>query len=94
MSIWKKKFKLYFQNISRDGIITNKNFRAKRNLFLQIKVISTSMKLLLNGNKTIIEGRELSETFEERYINIAELHQGKKQPMLLVITTFLIMTKE
>ena len=52
------------------------------------------MKLLLNGNKTITEGRELSETFEERYINIAELHQGKKQPMLLVITTFLIMTKE
>ena len=30
------------------------------------------------GNKTIIEGRELSETFNENYVNIAENTLGKK----------------
>ena len=79
---------------SRNGIITNKNFLSTIKSFLTKKDHINSNEIIVKkGNKTFIEGRELSETFNEHYVNVVENTSGKKPPMLLVIITFLTLTK-
>ena len=70
----KKSIKLY-----RHGIITKKNFQSRIKPFLTDKShINRNEIIIKKGNKAIIQGRELSETFNKHYVNFVENISGKK----------------
>ena len=75
-----QKHKIYFlNNVTKPGIITNKNFWTFVKPFLTNKGFLVNKDItLIKGNKIITSERELANTFNEHYINIVEKSSGIK----------------
>ena len=79
MPLRKKSIKKYFKNISKDGVVTNKNFWSMIKPFLTNKDHINGKEIILKcDNETITESSMLVEMFTSHYINIAEKTSGKK----------------
>lgn len=80
VSLRKKSVQLYFQNILRVGIITNRSFWSTTKPFpTNNGHINSNEIIVKNRNKAIIkEDREFSETFSDNYVNTVQITSGKK----------------
>ena len=77
--IKKKKHKIFLNNVTKTGIITNKNFWTFIKPFLTNKGFLENKDItLIEGNKIITSERELAKSFNEHYINIVEKSSGIK----------------
>ena len=73
-SWWRHNF---FTCLLDYSIINQHKFLEHNGTFFS-KVMSTTVRLLLKWNKIISEGRKLSETFNENYVNFVENKSRKK----------------
>ena len=74
-----KTSNLFLNNITKTGIIANKNFWTFTQPFLTNKGFLENKDItLIEGNKIITSERELAKTFNEHYINIVEKSSGIK----------------
>ena len=78
VSLRKKSIKKYFKNISKDGVVSNKNFWSMMKPFLTNKGHNNEEEIVLNcDNETITESSVLAQMFNSHYKNIAEKTSGK-----------------
>ena len=78
MPLRKKSIKKYFKNISKDGVVTNKNFWSMIKPFLTNKDHINGEEIILKcDNETITESSVLAEMLNSHYINIVEKTSGK-----------------
>ena len=79
VSIRRKSIKLYFSNITSNGIITNKNFWKAIKPFLTNKgCLENSDIMLRDGEKMITDEKKLVQLFNDHYINIVGRSCGFK----------------
>ena len=79
VSLRRKNIKSFFNNVTKTGIITNKNFWTFIKPFLTNKGFFENKNItLIEGNKIKTNERELAKTFNEHYINIVEKNSGIK----------------
>ena len=80
VSLRKKSMKLYLNKSAADGIVTNKSFWKFIKPFLKNKSCHAQNDIMLIQNDEIIttEERDLVETFNKHYTNIAEKSSGIK----------------
>ena len=78
VSLRKKSIKKYFKNISKDGVVSNKNFWSMMKPFLTNKGHNNEEEIILNcDNETITESSVLAQMFNSHYKNIVEKTSGK-----------------
>ena len=79
VSLRRKNIKSFINNVTKMGIITNKNFWTFIKPFLTNKGFLENKDItLIEGNKIITSERELAKSFNEHYINIVEKSSGIK----------------
>ena len=79
VSLRRKNIKSFLNNVTKTGIITNKNFWTFIKLFLTNKGFLGNKDItLIEGNKIITSQRELAKTFNEHYIYIVKKSSGIK----------------
>ena len=79
VSLWRKCIKLYFQDVTKKVLVTNKSFWSFVKTFLTNKNCHTqNNKMLIDDGKVIVEESGLVETFNDRYLNIVEKSFGQK----------------
>ena len=80
VSLRRKNIKSFLKNVTKTGIISNKNFWTFIKPFLTNKGFLENKDItLIEGNKVITSERELAKTVNEHYINIVEKSSGIKQ---------------
>ena len=79
VSLRKKCIKSYFQDVTKKGLITNKSFWSFVKPFLTNKSCHIQIDIMLIGHgKVIVEESELTEKFNDLWINIVEKSLGQK----------------
>ena len=74
VSLRRKAIKVYFNNVTKTGVQTNKDFRKLFTLFLRNKGFLENTEIILTEKDKIVTGeKELVRIFNDRYINIVEL---------------------
>ena len=83
MRIFKrKKYKKYFNDITKHGITTNKKFWNLIKLFLTNKVHFNHQDFMIfDGKKIVTIESELNYVLYNHYINIVEKPPGKKNTL-------------
>ena len=93
MCLLKNSIKKYFKNISRDGVVSNKNFWNMMKPFLKNEGHIKGEEIILKcDNETITESSVLAEMFTLRKYCRKNIWK-KSQVILLVRITFLILDK-
>ena len=73
MSLRKKSVKKYFNNVSKDGVVSNKNFWSMMKPFLTNKGHINEEEIILKcDNETTTERSVLAQMFNSHYKNIVE----------------------
>ena len=79
ISLRRKNIKSFLNNVTKTGIITNKNVWTFIKPFLTNKGFLENKDItLIEGNKVITSERQLAKTLNEHYINIVEKSSGIK----------------
>ena len=79
VSIRKKAIKSHFKEATKNGTMSNKEFWDLVKPFLSNKGGLTSSDISLVKNETIVtDDKELTEIFNDHYVNIVEKSSGKK----------------
>ena len=79
VSLRRKNIKSFLNNVTKMGIITNKNFWTFIKPFLTNKGFLENKDItLIEGNKIITSERQLAKIFNEHYLNIVEKSSGIK----------------
>ena len=69
--------KVYFHNVTKTGVQTNKDFWKLIKPFLTNKgFLENAESMLTEKDKIVTEGKELVRIFNEHYINIVERSCG------------------
>ena len=72
-SLWRKAIKVYFNNVTKTGVQTNKDVLELFKSFLTNKEFLKNVEIMLaEKNKIVTEEKELARIFDDHYINIAE----------------------
>ena len=92
MSLRKKSIEKYFKNISKEGVVSTKNFCSMTKPFLTNKGHINGEGIILKcDNETITESSVLAEMLITQIL--PKKHLGKSQVILLTTITFLILDK-
>ena len=79
VSLCRRCIKDYFTKITKNGIVTNKNFRKTMKSFLINKGKLGNPEFMLQDKGNIVSDESvLVKTFNEHYVNIVEKSSGKK----------------
>ena len=90
-----KTSNLFLNNITKTGIIANKNFWTFTQPFLTNKGFLENKDItLIEGSKIITSERELAKTLNEHYINIVEKSSGIKPKISPNVTKIKIFMKQ
>ena len=84
MSLHRRCIKDYFTKITKNGIVTNKNFWKTIKPFLTTKGNLENPETMLQGKGNIVSDESVFvKTFNEHYINIVEKSCVKKPKNIL-----------